>query len=67
MKIKVYIEKDNRNTSLLFKGKTVRDLLNQLGILSSSSIVTINNEVITEDDTLDGNGEIKILSVISGG
>ncbi|MBI2655088.1 MoaD/ThiS family protein [Candidatus Woesearchaeota archaeon] len=45
----------------------VRDLLMKLDINPVTVIVSRNSELILEDEQLNNNDEIKILSVISGG
>ena len=68
MNIGVFIDKENKNTSLeLESNSTVSDLLKKLNINPATVIVSRNNELIMEDEKLDNNDDIKILSVISGG
>ncbi len=66
MKMKIYIEKENKNLNLEFKG-TVKELLEKLNINIETVVVLKNNEIITEEEVLEEKDEIKILSVISGG
>jgi len=67
--IEVFVEKDNskKKTNIVPNKTTVKDILKQLGILSSASIVTINNDIATDDDVVKEKDNVKILSVISGG
>ena len=66
--ISVYIDRENKNTKLeLEKNSAVLDLLKELKINPVTVIVSRNNELILEDEKLNNNDEIKILSVISGG
>ena len=68
IKIGVFVDKDNRNAIIELVGSTkVRDLLMKLNINPVTVIVSRNNELILEDEKLNHNDEIKILSVISGG
>jgi len=67
MYIKIFNEKDRTNTTIDFNKSTVNDLLNQLNINPETVLVTRNNEVLTEDETLENNNTIEILSVVSGG
>ena len=68
IRIKIYIDRENRNESIeLGNNLKVKNLLEKLKINPVTVIVTRNNELILEDEKLDDNDEIKILSVISGG
>jgi len=68
-KFKVYIERDNKHVevSLNSNKSTIRDLLLKLSINPVEVIVTLNNEVCVEDETVSTNDEIKVISVVSGG
>jgi len=66
--VNIFIDKENKNTQLeLGKSSSVSDLLKELKINPVTVIVSRNNELILEDEKLNDNDEIKILSVISGG
>ncbi len=66
--IKVYIDKENLSKiTELNNGSIVSDLLKNLKINPVTVIVSRNNELILEDEKLNDNDELKILSVISGG
>jgi|TARA_Y100000310_G_scaffold22935_2_gene21957 thiamine biosynthesis protein ThiS len=66
--ISVFIDKENKNDKIeLNENSLVKDLLNQLNINPVTVIVSRNNELILEDEKLNNNDELKILSVISGG
>lgn len=68
IKINVSIDRENKNAKLeLANNAVVSDLLNQLKINPVTVIVSRNNELVLEDEKLNDNDEIKILSVISGG
>ncbi len=68
LSIHVFIDRQNKNTNIeLSKNSKVADLLKKLDINPVTVIVSRNNELILEDETLSNNDEIKILSVISGG
>ena len=64
--MKVFIEKDNKLLELQ-KAFTASELLKELRINPSTVIIVKNDEVALEDEQLDIDDEIKILSVISGG
>ncbi|MBI3035541.1 MoaD/ThiS family protein [Candidatus Woesearchaeota archaeon] len=67
-KVSVFIDKENKNAVLeLDSDSLVMDLLRKLGINPVTVIVSRNNELILEDEKLNNNDEIRILSVISGG
>ena len=66
--INVFVDKNNKNSKFeLNDSSKVADLLKELNINPVTVIVSRNNELILEDEKLDDNDEIKILSVISGG
>ena len=66
--VKVFVDRENKNGSLqLNKKAVVADLLKELNINPVTVIVSRDNELILEDEKLNDNDEIKILSVISGG
>ena len=66
--VKVFIDRENRDITLeLDNNSIVSDLLKKLNINPVTVIVSRNNELILEDEKLNNNDEIKILSVISGG
>ncbi len=66
--INVFIDKENKNTKLeLATNSVVSDLLKKLNINPVTVIVSRNNELILEEEELNDNDEVKILSVISGG
>lgn len=63
--MKVYVEKQDKLLEL--EKKSVKELLDDLKINPNTVIIVRNNEIVLEDEQLDDNDEIKILSVISGG
>ena len=66
--VSVFIDRENKSTKLeLDNNSLVDDLLKELKINPVTVIVSRNNELILEDEKLNDNDEIKILSVISGG
>ena len=64
--MKIFIERENRKISLKFSGKASQ-LLKRLRLNPANVLVAKNNSLVAEDDSLNDNDEIKILSVISGG
>ncbi|MBI2660357.1 MoaD/ThiS family protein [Candidatus Woesearchaeota archaeon] len=68
IKVSVFIDRENRNASLeLENNSVVLDLLDKLEINPVTVIVSRNNELILEDERLNDNDDLRILSVISGG
>jgi thiamine biosynthesis protein ThiS len=66
--VNVFIDRENKNTKLeLDTNSVVSDLLKKLNINPVTVIVSRNNELILEEEELNDNDEVKILSVISGG
>ncbi len=64
--MKIYIEKDNTHIS---RGDncTVRELLESLKVNPSTVIVVKNGTVVLDDEILEKDDDIQILSVVSGG
>ena len=68
IKISLFIDRENKNKTVQLTGNSkVSDLLKELNINPVTVIVSRNSELILEDEKLNDNDEIKILSVISGG
>ena len=66
--ISVFIDRENKNATLeIDNNSLVKDLLKKLNINPVTVIVSRKNELILEDEKLNDDDEIKILSVISGG
>ena len=64
--MQVFIESENRTKSLKFEGR-VSELLKKLEINSETVLVSVNDELVTEEDDLKDEDDVKLLSVISGG
>ena len=68
IKISLFIDRENKTRTVQLTGNSkVSDLLKELNINPVTVIVSRNSELILEDEKLNDNDEIKILSVISGG
>ena len=68
MKISAFVEKENKiRVAALSAKSTVGNLLKELNINPVTVIVSRNNEIVLEDDELQDNDSLKIISVISGG
>lgn len=68
MKIQAHIEKENKTRRIeIDDGCDLYDLLKELGINPVTVIVSRDDEIIIEKDTLHDGDAIKIISVISGG
>lgn len=63
--MKVYFDKTKETTEL--EASTVKELLDKLKLNPETVLITKNNELLTENESLNKKDEIKILSVISGG
>ncbi len=64
--MKVFLERKGI-VDIKFNGKTVGDLLKQLGLNPQEVVVVKDGDIVLSDETVDDLNEIKILSVISGG
>ncbi|MEK6937679.1 MAG: MoaD/ThiS family protein [Nanoarchaeota archaeon] len=67
MEINVTIEKDNSTKKIQFKGKLLKEFLQQLKLNPEAIIITRNNEVLTEEEPLKNKDKLIVLSVVSGG
>ncbi|MBU0470238.1 MAG: MoaD/ThiS family protein [Nanoarchaeota archaeon] len=67
MNLEIFDERANTTKKVQTDSITVKDLLLQLNINFETVLITRNNEVLTEDETLNDNDCLEILSVISGG
>ena len=64
----VFVDREDKNAQVKLENNAlVIDLLKKLNINPVTVIVSRNNELILEEEKLNDNDEIKILSVISGG
>ena len=64
--MEVFIESENKKKRIRFKG-SASQLLEFLKINPETVIIAKNDELVTEDERLMDEDEVKILSVISGG
>ncbi len=64
--MEVFIEKTGKKKRIRYSGKAI-GLLNSLKINSEAVLVIKNGELVTEEDILDNNDKVRIMSVISGG
>ncbi len=67
MELEVFKEREQTTVKVDFKGKTVKELLQQLRINPEVILVVRNHEICTEDELLQEQDRIELLSVISGG
>ncbi len=62
---KVHLEKENKTLNI--QAKTIAELLKKLKLNPTIYLVTINDELVTEQYKIKNNDKIKILPVVSGG
>ncbi len=67
MEITIYLEKKASTKKVLFKGKTVADLLAKLNLNQETVLVVRKDQVLTKNESLKPKDKIEILSVVSGG
>ena len=69
--MKVYVEKEDKQLDFKLaelKGiNNIKELLDNLKINPSTVLTVKNDEIVLEDEQLEDDDDIKILSVISGG
>ena len=64
-KVKIFIEKTNEYREI--EASTVKEAAKKLNVNLKTVIAVKNNELVTEEEKIDGNDSIRFLSVISGG
>ena len=67
MKLIIWHEREQREETIYFGGKTVAELLQTLSVNPEVVLVVRKDEVLTADQTVKNNERIELLSVISGG
>jgi len=67
MNITLIKEREQSKELIQFNGTSLKDLLKLLKINSETIIAVRNNEILLEEDTLNNNDIIELLSVVSGG
>jgi len=67
MKLKVYLEREEKSKIVELNNATVKNLLEKLGINSVTVIVVKNGEVCVEDAKLNAKDKVKIISIVSSG
>ncbi len=65
--MRIYVETRDFKKSVLFKGKTVRQLMKGLGLSPENFVLSKNGEIVLEDEKLKDGDRIKLFPVISGG
>lgn len=64
--MKIFVERTNKSIDLDFEGPA-EELLKKIGINKEAVLVSRNGKLIAENENLQNNDSVKILSVISGG
>ena len=68
MQINVFFDRENKEKTVeIDKNSSVKDLLGKMNINPVTVIVSRNSSIITEDEEVNDNDKIKLISVISGG
>jgi len=68
MQINIFFERENKSKKIeLNQNSSVKDLLGKLKINPVTVIAARDNELITENEKLRDNDNIKIIPVVSGG
>lgn len=65
--MEIYIERINQKIYKNITRVSVKELLKELNINLEEVLVTKNDELVDEDEILENNDKVKIISVISGG
>ena len=68
MRISVFFDRENMEKTIeIGKNSSVKDLLANMKINPVTVIVSRDNNIITEDEKVNDNDKIRLISVISGG
>jgi len=68
MQINVFFDRENKEKTVdLDLNSSVKDLLTKMNINPVTVIVSKDNTILTEDEKVNENDKIKLISVISGG
>ena len=62
---KVYLEKENKTLNV--QAKTIAELLKKLNLNPTIYLVSVNNQLVTEQYKIKNTDKINILPVVSGG
>ena len=65
MKVKVYVDRDEKTRSL--DVKSIKDIISKLELNEEEFIIVLNGELVTPEAKIKIGDDIKFLSVISGG
>lgn len=66
--MEIYLEKENKFIQYKIEGeKILKDILKELNVNIDSVILSKNDEIALEDEIVNNNDKLKILSVVSGG
>ncbi len=63
--VNVFIERENKTEKI--KAKNAKEIMQVLNINPETVLIVRNNELILQEENLNDNDKIKLLSVISGG
>ncbi len=64
--MKVFIERSSKTTEMKFSGTAVQ-LVKKLKLNPEEVLVVKNDVLVTEEEKISDNDNVKVLSVISGG
>jgi len=67
MHLEIFNEREGSTILIEFAGSKVKDLLDHLKLNPEAFLVVRNNEVVTEEEILQDQDKVELLSVISGG
>ena len=67
MELTIWYEREQKQETILFSGKTIAELLFFLKINPEIVLVVRNNEVLTPDEKVQSKDRLELLSVVSGG
>lgn len=64
--VTIFIEREKRTERLAFSGR-ITELLERLDVNPETIVVVKNGDVVAESERCEGEDELQLLSVISGG
>ena len=65
--MKIHVESRDFRKNVSFSGKTMKQLMKELGLSSENFVLSRNGEIVLEDEKLANGDKVRLFPVISGG
>jgi len=67
MKVKVFLERENKAIEVFLEEGSVKELIKKLGLQKNRFVLVKGDEVLLEEDELNEGDFIRVIDVVSGG